>query len=354
MNRMAILLFSLLPSIAWAADCNADCKIKRGDANCSGWLTFADVQAILDGNFTNWDAADVNDDGDVDISDAVYLNSYLNNPQGSPMPKCPFPQKGLDCTPDNLEIRCSPPDPPLGPQTELEATSCNGQIENSATVPWGEVQRLCLPAAGVSFLESTSQNFFSCSTQRQVSDTWFTSIAVADGTGFMRKRLQNDVQNAYLFMSLEAFFQVTNACPDSICDGSNTIYATPTGFNKVEIGVKPKGGGATVWFEKLVSFDTLLFTYTRIPRPGQPGQCDLVLHDNPEQLNEIVIEITDDLAAIPSSDDQEWVIADLRSTLGKIRHEHFAGTHDDIAQQEEVRTVIGALFAYTWCPTCGP
>ena len=46
------------------------------------------------------DAADTNDDGAVDISDAIYSFSYLF--WGGPEPSAPFPSPGFDPTGDVL------------------------------------------------------------------------------------------------------------------------------------------------------------------------------------------------------------------------------------------------------------
>ena len=46
------------------------------------------------------DAADVNDDGAIDLDDAFYLSSYLN--AAGPPPPPPFPTAGTDPTPDDL------------------------------------------------------------------------------------------------------------------------------------------------------------------------------------------------------------------------------------------------------------
>ena len=46
------------------------------------------------------DAADVNDDSQVDVSDAVFLTSYLFR-EGT-LPPSPFPDPGVDPTDDEL------------------------------------------------------------------------------------------------------------------------------------------------------------------------------------------------------------------------------------------------------------
>ncbi|MFQ5653261.1 MAG: hypothetical protein ACE5GW_00845, partial [Planctomycetota bacterium] len=78
----------------------------RGDANLSGVINLADVITILNALFGGGilacqDAGDTNDDGGLDISDAIYLLSYLFLP-GSPPPPPPHPGAGQDPTPDPL------------------------------------------------------------------------------------------------------------------------------------------------------------------------------------------------------------------------------------------------------------
>jgi hypothetical protein len=81
----------------------------RGEAN----LDSTKGPDISDGIFIlNWlfvggreplckDAADVNDDGNVDISDGVALFAFLFT--GGKAPRDPFPNAGLDTTPDSLD-----------------------------------------------------------------------------------------------------------------------------------------------------------------------------------------------------------------------------------------------------------
>ncbi len=77
----------------------------RGNANLQGIFDLADVIFILQGLFSGgplpcFDAADGNDDGFVDISDAISLLGYLF--VNGPPPVAPFPDPGVDPTPDGL------------------------------------------------------------------------------------------------------------------------------------------------------------------------------------------------------------------------------------------------------------
>ncbi len=49
------------------------------------------------------DAADTNDDGRVDISDPMYTLSFLF--MSGPEIPAPYPEPGLDSTPDQLECK---------------------------------------------------------------------------------------------------------------------------------------------------------------------------------------------------------------------------------------------------------
>jgi hypothetical protein len=79
----------------------------RGRVNADGLIDLSDAISILGYLFlgamtpTCLDAADVNDNGGVDLSDAVYLLNHLF--LGGLMPPAPYPEKGSDPTPDELD-----------------------------------------------------------------------------------------------------------------------------------------------------------------------------------------------------------------------------------------------------------
>ena len=76
----------------------ADGKVDLSDAiGILGWLFLEQGQTVLDCE----KAADTNDDGAIDIADAVYLLASLY--LGGPDPAEPYPEAGLDSTPDDLE-----------------------------------------------------------------------------------------------------------------------------------------------------------------------------------------------------------------------------------------------------------
>ncbi len=78
----------------------------RGDVDGDGKPIIGDIVLILmhifggDTRYTCEKAMDTNDDGSLDVSDAVYLANYMFS-LGPPMP-APFPDRGLDLTDDDL------------------------------------------------------------------------------------------------------------------------------------------------------------------------------------------------------------------------------------------------------------
>lgn len=78
----------------------------RGDVNNDGRLDLSDAIFILNSLFAGGippeclDSADVDDDGKLTIGDAIYLLNYMFS--GGPAPKPPFPEAGVDPTADDL------------------------------------------------------------------------------------------------------------------------------------------------------------------------------------------------------------------------------------------------------------
>ena len=78
----------------------------RGDANYDSVLDISDpvtvLRATFHGDATIWcdDAADANDDGELNISDASYIFNFLF--LGGPPPRPPYPEPGSDPTDDAL------------------------------------------------------------------------------------------------------------------------------------------------------------------------------------------------------------------------------------------------------------
>ena len=53
------------------------------------------------------DTADIDDDGQVNLTDAIALLNFLF--QGGPAPQAPYPETGIDPTEDELECEAAPP-----------------------------------------------------------------------------------------------------------------------------------------------------------------------------------------------------------------------------------------------------
>jgi hypothetical protein len=84
----------------------------RGDANNDGDIDIADAVSIISDLFLGRealapcrDALDSNDDGAIDTSDAVYIIAFQF--LGAPPPPPPYPEPGFDPTPDSIP-HCSP------------------------------------------------------------------------------------------------------------------------------------------------------------------------------------------------------------------------------------------------------
>ena len=83
----------------------------RGDCNADSFYNLADpiflLNALLgDGELLCLDACDPNDDGSINIADAIY--QLLNFFGDSPPPVAPFPACGSDPTNDDLDCALFP------------------------------------------------------------------------------------------------------------------------------------------------------------------------------------------------------------------------------------------------------
>ena len=110
----------LLTTIVLLACTSPASAFIRGDADRSGSVDLADAVRILVSMFgpnptplSCADAGDVNDDGLLTLTDPIYLLGALF--QSGPLPLPPFPDDGVDPTPDTL--------PPCGPLGVLPITT---------------------------------------------------------------------------------------------------------------------------------------------------------------------------------------------------------------------------------------
>lgn len=111
MKRIALVL---VIGLVWIAPAPAHAFV-RGDYDGGGSANIADAVSILALLFQSpapapdcADAADANDDGAIDISDAIFLLGALFVPGSLPLPP-PYPADGIDPTQDAL-----PPCDPTG------------------------------------------------------------------------------------------------------------------------------------------------------------------------------------------------------------------------------------------------
>ena len=117
--------FVLLSTVGAHVSAVADSRFIRGDTNCDNKFTIADPIFSLGWTFQGsegpccMDAADVNDDGSVDLSDAVFALNFLFL-AGFP-PRDPYPDCGNDPSLDPLACESFPPcAPPPDLPTEFE------------------------------------------------------------------------------------------------------------------------------------------------------------------------------------------------------------------------------------------
>lgn len=105
MTRLKIIcVFGLLCMLSHLSLLSGQAFI-RGDVNGDGKISLSDAVTTLvylfsDGTLTCLDAGDVNDSGDINVADAIYTLIYLFS--DGPEPFYPFPECGVDPTPDDL------------------------------------------------------------------------------------------------------------------------------------------------------------------------------------------------------------------------------------------------------------
>jgi hypothetical protein len=111
MNRQ--LVFSIIVSLCLCSQLHAQELFDRGDANGDGQVDISDPVFVLGFLFLGGtapscgDAADANDDGNIDISDSVGLLRFLF--MGSAAPPLPFGECGADSTPGGPGCERFPP-----------------------------------------------------------------------------------------------------------------------------------------------------------------------------------------------------------------------------------------------------
>ncbi|MEM7163910.1 MAG: hypothetical protein AAF581_00515 [Planctomycetota bacterium] len=99
------------PTVGCCIEVNPERRFVRGNCNNDpqNKVTITDAATVLAVQFQGvpvgcLDACDVNDDGKINLADAVYLLNYLfksGPPHNSPAPPSPFPTQGTDTTVDD-------------------------------------------------------------------------------------------------------------------------------------------------------------------------------------------------------------------------------------------------------------
>lgn len=106
-NMLHVALASMAMLAEQSQQVRGDDPFQRGDVNADQRIDLTDPFTILRYLFADestpgcLDAADPNDDGEIDVSDAVYDLLYLFAAGNAPRP--PFPELGIDPTPDRLD-----------------------------------------------------------------------------------------------------------------------------------------------------------------------------------------------------------------------------------------------------------
>jgi hypothetical protein len=109
-----VLLFGF--AFGWVGHAFGDAQFIRGDADGDCLIGLLDINSLICYYFNGvslpcYDAGDVNDEGDVDLGDIVYLIDYML--KNGPPPPPPFPNPGSDPTLDTLGCitACASPTP---------------------------------------------------------------------------------------------------------------------------------------------------------------------------------------------------------------------------------------------------
>lgn len=316
-----------------------NCTFVRGDANCDGAVNIADYYAINNFTWSNNDAADVNDNGVVNPSDATYLLNFLFN--GGAAPACPFPASGRDCTADNLEKCCSPP---TGHQTGILPT--DGVEEWEVNDGWNNLivdDEVSLNADGITV---TAENYSSCSKTSSTATVGFDGAMVTDTTGFTRSRLEAGVQVAKLKCYLNPIqFSKTGVCQGSQCDGWNQLSVT--GPYESVVHVAPKSGGGSPKSFALEWNEEFFYDYTRVQYI--PPFCTMEEFGSPAQGILVTIDISESLAEQTTGDCDEWKITELE--FNDIKLKFTRGPYPDIAGTEKIILDAFTWVEYSWC-TC--
>ncbi len=235
---LAFALVSIIPPHAKVRPSTCGCTFIRGDANNDGTVDISDAVLILQylymGTFIcNLDRADVNDDGAIQQVDATGLLCYIFG-EGCPPPQPPFPSSGCDCTADPLENCCSRSQG--ASQVEyLQVTGVDAQDMNIGFQMWDA--NVWGPGANPRDLEITTQNDISCA-HPETTTGWYVAWTIQDNHGIESDALNSGCVTAIKFdVLVRADYGVGEDC---------YYYRCPRGLpNALEVSLSPD----PTWYE---------------------------------------------------------------------------------------------------------
>ncbi len=218
----------------------------RGDVNQDGTVDIADAVRCLGYLFAGQesvaeclDSADVNDSGLVDIADPIYLLAYLFAKAASPV--APFPACGEDRPGDDLSceffvsLGCPPLDPPSG--TLVGTSDCKGEAKGDDEL----LDRECIRYAwedGVVRLTHVSGSFNCCADIQAEVTVEGTTITIIETEVFesyacpcmclydVELEVRNLIPGAYT-ISFGSETKTDITCTAGLMPGTDGIYCEP-------------------------------------------------------------------------------------------------------------------------------
>lgn len=218
----------------------------RGDVNQDGTVDIADAVRCLGYLFAGersvaecLDAADVNDSGLVDIADPISLLGYLFAKAAPPV--APFPACGEDESGDGMSCafftsrQCAPVDPPSG--ALLAVSGCKGEAEGDDEL----LDRECIRYAwedGVVRLTHVSGSFNCCADIQAEVTVEGTTITVIETETFesyacpcmclydVEIEVRNLIPGAYT-ISFGSETRTAITCAAELMPGTDGIYCEP-------------------------------------------------------------------------------------------------------------------------------
>lgn len=357
MRYIFLLLALLLPGVLFASECNTSCTFRRGDANCDGYVNGTDVYVIQQQTWTNWDAADANDNGVVNGSDATGLSYWLYYPGSYPPPPCPGPSnQGIDSTGDSLESCCSPPTFKLSPTTNggcsvTLANDFEGEEWDNSSYTTGDVGDHCY---GYGMVENYGGQGIGEGCEQEESIASFDVRAdVTDSAMWTKRRLENVVQGAQLYIDIEATMTRGSRCLDTPCNYTDELLVKVISNDfivYIETKTSTGGTGPTIVIDDWSNHELLYRYWTYLSN----GQCTGFgeLKNDPMQMT-LYADISNQLIAAAGSNCQLYQITKIEvlNLILKFNQVDVAGVDRDIAETEKIQVEVTPYIEYTW-DTC--